>query len=393
MQKATRQQTKEHNTTLVLKTIYHSDLISRAEIARVTGLTRTTVSDIVAALVTEGLVVEAGMGASIGGKPPIQVQLDVNSRNLICVDLSNEIFRGAIVNLRGEILHTEKLPLNHRRGEAALEAVYQLVDLLKQQAAAPILGIGIGTPGLVDIHQGVVLQAVNRGWENLPLTDLMESRYQVPVYVANDSQVAALAEFSFGSGSDQTNLVLIMVGEGIGSGIVLDGKIYHGDGFSAGEIGHLAVRSDGELCTCGNHGCLETIASSRALTQKALELGFSADVPVSDGLSGNDGVLDALACAFAERKPEAEHLILATGRAMGVAVANLTGILNIQRIVLAGDLSRFGEPLLEAARQEMRGNVLPSIAEKTRLSFSGLGEDIVARGASALVLMQELNLP
>ena len=393
MQKATRQQTKEHNTTLVLKTIYHSDSISRAEIARVTGLTRTTVSDIVSNLVADDLVVEAGVGASLGGKPPIQVQLNENSRNLICVDLSNEVFRGAVINLRGQVLQLETLALQHRRGELALQAVYDLIDKLMLRIEASVLGIGIGTPGLVDIHQGVIIQAVNRGWANLPMKQLLEQRYQLPVHVANDSQVAALAEFSFGVKYDQPNLVLIKIGEGIGSGIVLDGKIFHGDGFSAGEIGHLAVREDGELCTCGNHGCLETIASSRALTEKSLELGLVTADDQSTASGANSDVLDKLAVSFQGKDPAAIKLVQGAGHSLGVAIANLIGILNIQQIVIAGDLVRFGEPLLTAAQAEMHVNVLPALAEKTHLSYSCLGEDIVVRGASALILLEELGLP
>ena len=223
MKKATRQQTKEHNTTLVLKTIYGRDYVSRAEIARLTGLTRTTVSDIVSSLLEDGLVIEDGYGESLGGKPPIQVRLVNDARQLICLDLSDDDFCGAVVNLRGEFVYRQVLPLQHRRGEAALQVVYQLVEALLAQTTAPLLGIGIGTPGLVDARQGVVRQAVNRGWSDLPLKNLLYQRHQLPVFVGNDSHVAALAEYSFGESYQLPNLVLIKVGEGIGSGIVLGG--------------------------------------------------------------------------------------------------------------------------------------------------------------------------
>lgn len=393
MKKATRQQTKEHNTTLVLKTIYGRDYVSRAEIARLTGLTRTTVSDIVNSLLDDGLVIEDGYGESLGGKPPIQVRLVDDARQLICLDLSDDDFRGAVVNLRGEFLYRRVLPLQHRRGQAALQAVYQLVEALSAQATAPILGIGIGTPGLVDARRGIVRQAVNRGWSDLPLKDLLYQRYQLPVYVGNDSHVAALAEYSFGETYELPNLVLIKVGEGIGSGIVLGGRIHHGDGFSAGEIGHLLVQRDGALCTCGNYGCLETVTSTRALIDKTIELSRVYPQSPLAKVAESAHPIDTLAAIFATGDPQARDLVLAAGHYLGVAVAHLVGVLNVHRVVISGDLERFGDALLQSARQEMRLHVLPAMADETDLSFSTLGEDIVLRGASALVLAQQLSLP
>jgi N-acetylglucosamine repressor len=393
MKKATRQQTKEHNTTLVLKTIYGRDCVSRAEIARLTGLTRTTVSDIVSNLLKDGLVIEDGYGESLGGKPPIQVRLVNDARQLICLDLSDDDFCGAVVNLRGEFLYRQVLPLQHRRGEAALQVVYQLVEALLAQTTAPILGIGIGTPGLVDARQGVVRQAVNRGWSDLPLKNLLYQRHQLPVFVGNDSHVAALAEYSFGETYPLPNLVLIKVGEGIGSGIVLGGQIYYGDGFSAGEIGHLSVQRDGALCSCGNHGCLETVASTRALIDKTVALSrIYPQSPLVD-VAKSAHPIDALASIFKAGDPQAHDLVLEAGRYVGLAVAHLVGVLNVHRVVISGDLERFHEPFLQAAREEMRQHVLPAMADETELSFSTLGEDIVLRGASALVLAQQLSLP
>jgi predicted NBD/HSP70 family sugar kinase len=393
MKKATRQQTKEHNSTLVLKTIYGRDCVSRAEIARLTGLTRTTVSEIVGNLIADGLVIEDGYGESLGGKPPIQVRLVEDARQLVCLDLSDDDFYGAVVDLRGEFIYRQALPLQHRRGEAALQAVYQLVDTLLAHTSAPILGIGIGTPGLVDARKGIVRQAVNRGWSDLPLKNLLYARYQLPVFVGNDSHVAALAEFSFGETYPLPNLVLIKVGEGIGSGIVLGGQIHHGDGFSAGEIGHLSVQRGGALCSCGNHGCLETVASMRALIDKTIEIGLAFPQSQLASVAGNLHPIDALAAIYLSGDPQARDLVLEAGRYLGIAVAHLAGVLNVRRVVISGDLERFGEALLQSARQEMRLHVLPAVADETELSFSTLGEDIVLRGASALVLTEQLSLP
>jgi hypothetical protein len=293
MKKATRQQTKQHNYRLVLKTVYdHTDL-SRADVARITRLTRTTVSDIVSGLIEQDLLEERGLGESAGGKPPILLSVKNDARQVVCLDLSNHFFRGALVNLRGEISSQISLPVESPMGERALACVYELIDRLTLAATAPIAGIGIGSPGLVDAHGGVIRRAVNLGWIDLPLKSLLEGRYRLPIYIANDSQTAALAEFTFGAGKEASNLVVIKVGQGIGSGIVLQGQLHYGDGFGAGEIGHLKVVEDGAQCSCGNTGCLETVASQRArneLPSRVLST-MAAETKISYSTLGEDNVI------------------------------------------------------------------------------------------------------
>ena len=399
MEKATRQQTKDHNTTLVLKTIYQADQISRADIARATSLTRTTVSDLVAELISAGLVNEAGFSATPMGKPPILVELAKASRQLICVDLGNDEFRGAVVNLRGEILHRHALSLGDQKGEAAVELVRKMLAWLIAKADAPLLGIGIGTPGPVDTARGIIHLAVNRGWRDLPLQEILASQFQLPIHIANDSHVAALAECAYGGHGHTPNLVLIKIGQGIGSGIVLGGRIHSGDGCSAGEIGHLSV-DQGFPCTCGNFGCLETVASVPALLRQAQDLArqqpgsalgrWVAENPTRSaaGLS-----MEALQELFEQGDRPVAQLVRKAGQALGVVTASLAGVLNVRKIVLAGALSVFGDALLEALREEMTSRILPAQAAETEVVFSALGEDIVIRGASALVLMEQLDLP
>ena len=226
VQKATRKQTRMHNTRLVLKTIYDGDQISRADIARGTGLTRPTVSDVVSELLESGLVEEVGYGPSTGGKPPILLSVADDSRHLIGIDLASGEFRGAAVNLRGEIRRRVNRPLRGQEGDEALALTYELIDEVVAAADAPLLGIGIGTPGLMDTVNGVVRWAVNLGWRDLPLRKLLQERYDLPVYVANDCHAAALAEYTFGEHKEAKDLVVIKIEHGIGSGILLNGRLF-----------------------------------------------------------------------------------------------------------------------------------------------------------------------
>ena len=190
MKKATHQQTKQHNRDLVLRTIFGHDSVSRAEIARITHLTRTTVSDVVTGLLAEGLVQEIGLGASIGGKSPILLSVEADSRFLIGLNLAQNKFVGAIVNLRGEIKETVEVEVHDDNGEKALRLVYQILDELLRKKRKPIVGIGVGAPGLINTREGIVVNAVNLEWQDLPLGQLLEKKYKLPVSVLNDSQHA-----------------------------------------------------------------------------------------------------------------------------------------------------------------------------------------------------------
>ena len=220
-EKATHQQTRAHNQQLVLRTIYEGGSPSRADVARLTGLTRTSVSDLVSDLLMTGLVAEAGRGPSSGGKAPILLRVVPDARLLIGLDLAEAAFSGAVVNLRGGIVRAVSLPLEGRDGQAAVDLVFQLIDELASGVTQPLLGIGIGAPGVVDSERGVVRWAVNLGWADVELGRLVRERYRLPVAIANDFQAAALAEHTLGSGEIFEDLVVIRVGRGIGAGVIL----------------------------------------------------------------------------------------------------------------------------------------------------------------------------
>jgi glucokinase-like ROK family protein len=386
MQKATRQHTKEHNRNLVLKTIFDHESISRAEIARITSLTRTTVSDIVSDLLTVKLVSEIGVGSSLGGKNPILLSLVEDSRYLIGVDLAYNQFSGAVVNLRGRIRHMITKPVNIRNTDETLTVVYEILDQLMETPYHPIIGIGVGTPGLVDTSEGVVINAVNLDWKNLPLAHLLKERYHLPVYILNDSQAAAIGEFTYSVGHiSDSNLIVINVRQGIGAGIVINGQLFQGDGGAAGEIGHIVVVPEGgTLCRCGNYGCLETVASTQAIIKQAQWQASQTPSTQFSQLSPKID-LDAIELAFNAGDPLARQVVLEAGRYLGLAISNLVGTLNIHKILLSGVMTCFGEPWLEAIRGSMVHTTLAKLAQDTRVEIGQLGENGIILGASALL--------
>lgn len=395
MKKANSQQAKVHNRLLILRTIYNNASISRADIARVTGLNRATVSDAVTELMKDGVVAEVGIGSSVAGKPPILLSMVDDARYLIGVDLAESEFRGAVIDLRGKIIHRFNLPIDGRDGDAALASVYGLLDKLIPLAEGPLLGIGIGTPGLINIRQRVVRNAVNLDWHDLPLGDLLDERYKMPIHIANDSQAAALAEFTFGDSKNISNLIVINIGRGTGSGIVLNRQLYYGDSFGAGEFGHVAYVENGERCRCGHYGCLETVASSQAIVRSARAIAKNDlhSTLYRHVASPEEINMDIVFQAFEAGDEAIRTLITEVGRYLGFAAANLVGILNVNRIVIAGSAARFGQALLEPIKQEIKRRSLPGLADETTVEITTLGPDIVMLGAAALLLNHELGLP
>ena len=385
VKKATHQQTKQHNRDLILKTLFENPQISRAEIARTTKLTRATVSDMVADLIDERLVTEVGYGSSIGGRLPVLLSLNADSRYLIGLNLAQDKFIGAIVNLRGEIKETCEAPVGSNNGEQALQTVYQILDQLVATEWKPIVGIGIGTPGLVNARDGIVVNAVNLDWKNLPLARLLEARYHLPVSVLNDSQAMAIGEFVYsGEYKSDDNLIVVNVGYGIGAGILINGRIFQGDGGGAGEIGHVAVQDNGVACRCGKYGCLETVASARAVVQQAQILSETTDPQINS--------FESLETAFLAGDPLAQRVVTEAGRYLGFSIASLVGTLNIKSIVLTGDMTCFGEPWLGSVRESMSQAALPRMVQNTQLQIGKLDFRGCILGASASMLLNGYSL-
>ena len=352
-----------HNRSLVLQTLYRAGQQSRADIARETGLTRVPVSDLVAELIVEGLIIETGQREDVRpGKPATLLDLNRGAFQIIGIDLSEyATFRGAVLDLDGQILHRAELPLAGATGADATALVTALADTLVAAATLPVLGMGVGSPGVVDLA-GVVLSAPNLGWVDEPLQQAMSVRFGVPVVVANDANVAALAEHSFG-GAD-SDMMLIKVGHGVGAGLLLDGTPLFGSRFAAGEIGHVVVGTDGGAeCVCGKHGCLETWLAVPRLEK-----------------------------AIAAAPDERTSILQQAGQRLGIALAPVVGALNLAEVVLSGPTSLLDGPLAQATIDTLRNRTMAEFHGDLMLRMTTLGEDIVMRGAAVMVLSAQLGV-
>jgi predicted NBD/HSP70 family sugar kinase len=352
-----------HNRSLVLQTLYSSGAMSRADLARATGLTRVTISDLIAELITEALVVEQGTrDEARPGKPATLVDIDRGGFRILGIDLSgHDAFRGALLDLDGGIHDRVTAPLDGATGEAAVGKVLDLARDLAARATVPILGVGIGSPGVVDLA-GIVLTAPNLGWHDLALQDRLGDELGLPTLVANDANVAALAEHSFGDALSDT--MLVKIGNGVGAGLIVGGTLLSGSRFSAGEIGHVVVGTDGgEACACGKHGCLETwLAIPR---------------------------LEARIAATPDKR---DDILARAGERLGIALAPVVGALDLAEVVLSGPAHLLEGPLARAALDTLRSRTMAELHGDLALRGSALGEDIVMRGAAAMVLSGRLGV-
>jgi predicted NBD/HSP70 family sugar kinase len=352
---------RRHNRALVLRTVFRQGPLSRADLARVTHLTRVTTSDLAAELLAEGLVEELGTRVDQGvGKPATLLGVVPDARLTITLDLSDdEHFRAALVDLAGKVLDRRTADRDGRTGAAAVDIARALALDLATAADRPLLGVGVGSPGVVD-PAGIVLEAPNRGWHDLDLAAHLAGALDAPVHVANDANAAALAELSLGEHADRS-LLCIKIGHGVGAGVVLDGHLVVGDRFAAGEIGHVVVDPDGEPCACGRTGCLETAIAAPRLRRRC-----------------RDG------------DPRAART--AAGHRLGEALAPVISTLNLREVVLSGPLDVLDETFRSAALDAIRARTMPAVGDHVDLRFSSLGEDDVLLGAAMLVLDRELGV-
>lgn len=365
---------RAHHRAMVLTELFHEGPLSRADLARATGLTRVTVSDLVGSLVADGLVAELGVRPEGRvGKPAALVGLRTDGFRIVAVDLADdERMHGALLDLAGEVVERRSAP-HGSTGQAGVDALVAFCRSLVDAATEPVLGVGIGSPGVIDAG-GRVVEAPNRGWFDVALADVVGRALELPVHVANDANTAVLGELTFGGGAS-SGVMVLTVGEGVGAGIVLDGALVQGHRDAAGEIGHVTAvdeRDDHDdaplgralTCACGRTGCLETVLAVPALRRRVAGL-----APV-----------------------DADAALAAVGRRLGVVLAPVASALNLSEVVLCGPSELLGGPLRDAALAAIQERTMPVIGGELSLRMSSLGEEGALAGAAVLVLSGQLGV-
>lgn len=313
------------------------------------------------------------------------------AKYLIGVDIGGTTIKLGIIEYSGEII--EKWEITSQTGsnsDKIPEDIWQsLTEHLNKNniKQTECIGIGAGAPGFVIQETGEIAQAVNLGWINFPLGNILSELSGLPVYVENDANIAALGENWLGSGNQAENLVAITLGTGVGGGIIVNGKVVGGANGMAGEIGHLTMVKDGVACNCGRKGCLETVASATGISRIAAEKVEENSHTELAGLLKTRGRLSAkdVFDALEQNDEVARQIVYHVTDVLGLAISNISTVVNPSKIVIGGGVSKAGDALLSPLKEAFKRYALPRIVEGTEFGIAELGNDAGIIGGAYLV--------
>jgi predicted NBD/HSP70 family sugar kinase len=370
------------NRSLVLATVQARRAITRVEISRVTGLSRTTVSSLVADLLAEDVLIELserGKPASLsgGGRPAISLALHPNTGAVVGVHLGHNGVHVALADLNGRILGEAERDsdVDHQPADSLAYAAAQAHELIAASRGEVNRVIAMGVAVSAPVHLGshtLSAPSMLHDWNEIDIAAQLRGLTGLPVYIGNDANLGAVAEWKFGAGRGIDDLVYVMLSDGVGAGLILGGKLYEGATGTSGELGHVTVAADGYICRCGNRGCLETVAGSRALV---------------DALSHSRGpetrLEDVLALA-AGADPGARRVVADAGRAVGLALAGICTVLDPRLVIIGGRIARAGSPLLDGVREVLSRSLPPVTNQSIQIVAGQLGDQAEVLGAIAI---------
>ncbi|MEA4907321.1 MAG: ROK family protein [Chloroflexi bacterium] len=369
--------------------IYFNGPISRLQISQATGLSPATVTNVVAELLAEGAVLEAGTTESEGGRPSTILAINPDYGYLVGIDVGETMIQVELFDVSMKRLAQIIRPLdqNEIQPEQVINNIVEGVEALLAgigERRNSILGVGIGFPGLVNPASGVSVFAPNWGWHNVPVGEMLEERLQLPLLLDNGAKTMALAESMFGAGKHAESIAVLLIGTGVGAGIVNHGELFRGISNSAGEWGHTTLELDGRLCRCGNHGCLEAYAGAPNIISRYLESAPESHLP-----SGSDQLekLTVILNRARAGEPAAVKVMDETARYIGVGVANLINLVNPGLVVLGGWVGLLlGDLLLPKVQEVVQKTALVQALQNSKIGLCELGYQAVAMGAATLVL-------
>lgn len=378
---------RDRNRRRVMEILRLQGQVSQADIARATGLSRTTVSTLVAELREAGLVLDADPkpDRARGGRPGVQLVLRDPAKVVVGIDFGHSHVGVAVADLGHHVLaeRIHELDVNRQAVQALDCAARMFREVLDGVGAdrTSVLGAGIGIPGPVDRARGTAGSAtILPGWVGLRIASEMEERLGVQVQIENDANLGALAELTWGAGRDCSNFAYIKAATGIGAGIVIDGRLLRGATGTAGEIGHTTLDEAGPLCYCGNRGCLETVASGPAIVQ------------LVGPLNGERLTLARIVELASAGDLRCRRAVADAGREIGVSVAGLCNLINPERVIIGGLLSRAGDVLLRPLRESIRRHAVQAAAEKVEVRTAVFVERAELLGSVALALLGSHDL-
>jgi predicted NBD/HSP70 family sugar kinase len=370
------------NRQLVLEAIQTRRAASRVEISRLTGLSRTTVSSLVGELLADAVLVELPdsdrhSSSSGTGRPAIALAMHPNTGAVIGIHLGHNEVHVALSDLNGTVIAEARRAsdVDHQPADSlayAAETSRRLIAEAHVDGGRVIaIGVAVSTPVQLGSHLLSSPSMLN-DWSEIDIADQLHTMTGLPVYVGNDANLGAIAEWKFGAGRGVDDLVYVMLSDGVGAGLILGGRLYEGATGTSGELGHVTVAADGYICRCGNRGCLETVAGSRALVEA-----------LSHSRGPNTDLEDVLALAAAA-DPGARRVLADAGRAVGQALAGICTVLDPRMVIIGGRTASAGAPLLDGIRDTLARSLPPITSQSMQIVAGELSDQAEVLGAIAI---------
>ncbi len=382
---------KEYNESIILDLIRINRALSKAELSKLTGLSATATGAITAGLIEKGYIYETGIGESKGGRRPVLLELKPDSFYSIGIDIDYDFINLVLLDITGITVCEKVIKMPNqsdfasvikRAEDAAAEMLDNYLDDYSQ-----LLGIGFSIPGLVDIKTRDIVLAPNLGWENSNVYSALIRFKDVPVFVENEAMASAICENWLGQCQNEDNFVCINVKSGIGAGIYTGGRPYRGASGTAGEVGHILVDENGPKCGCGSYGCLETVASSKSIVDKAKRLVKQGTVSTLNSLENADEMtISDVVDAAASGDEAARAVIIEAARYMGIAVSNIVNTINPSKIVLGKEFLKYADMAIDTIKGVVSCKALGTPASRVEIVASEIGEKASAMGAAIIPL-------
>jgi len=391
---------RKFNTAVAINTLRHRAPLSRAELASTTGLNRSTVSSIVNQLLAEGLVQETIFQSYRVGRPGMLLELNPSGGFAVGIELGVDFISLVVTDFVANVLWRQRIESDPADGQ---DTILERAFAMTRQALAEgyarglrPLGIGLGVPALVDLAHGELKFAPNLGWKNVQLRQKWMDQFNLPMFVENDAKASAMGEYYFGVARGLSDFIYLNAGVGLGSGIMIDGKLFRGSHGYATEVGHMIIDPNGELCGCGKRGCWETLVGSRAVIRRfkhTLRQGVPSTVLHATDNDLANVTFEDVADAALQGDEAALSAMREVGAKLGFGIANLVNIFNPQMVVLGGALAYASEIFLPMIEKVVATNAMSIPTEDVKIAASAYGPDACVIGAATLVLDNILREP
>ena len=372
---------RSRNRLRVLETVQQRGAISRVDITRTTGLSRTTVSSLVTELLSEGVLSERAAEPPApspgGGRPATLLALSPDGGSVLGVHLGHESVRVVLADLSGDVLgeRQREIDVDHLPADSLAYVADAALELVagSGHGIGRVIGMGVAVSAPVQlVSHALRTPSMLRDWTDIDIAAQLRDRVGVPVHVGNDANLGAMAEWTFGVGRGADDLIYLMLSDGVGAGLILNGRPYEGAAGAAGELGHVAVVDGGYVCRCGNRGCLETVVGTRAL------------VGAVSHSRGPDTTLAEVVELAVAGDPGCQRVIIDAGRTIGRALSGICAVLDPKLVIIGGKIAAAGPPLLDGVREVLARRLPSAISQGVVVTAGRLGDRAEVLGAVAL---------